>query len=107
MYKLLTISVDYDKIDLVIIILTSTLFNKMNVISVSKFKSSCLKLFDEIANSHKSLTITKRGNPIADVVPHNSRKSLKKGFGCMKGTAVCSNDIISPVCDENDWNALK
>ncbi len=79
----------------------------MNTISVSQFKSSCLKLFNEIATSHKPLTITKRGKPIADVVPYNSTKSSKKGFGCMKGTVAYSKDIISPVCDENDWNVLK
>jgi prevent-host-death family protein len=38
-------------------------------ISASEFKAKCLALLDEVAKTHLSLTVTKRGKPIAKLVP--------------------------------------
>ena len=38
-------------------------------ISATRFKAKCLKLIDEVAATRKPLTITKRGKPLAKLVP--------------------------------------
>jgi prevent-host-death family protein len=42
---------------------------KRQTISVTKFKATCLALLDDIASRGGTLTITKRGRPLATVAP--------------------------------------
>lgn len=53
--------------------------------SAAEFKAKCLKLMDEVAKTRKPIIITKRGKPVAKLVPADPepRKPL---FGCMAGT---------------------
>lgn len=55
-------------------------------INAAEFKAKCLKLLDQVAATHEPLVITKRGKPVARLVPVETepRTSL---FGYMKGTA--------------------
>ena len=60
-----------------------------NIVMASKFKEKCLALLDQVARTKVPLTVTKRGRPVArvipmdDVQPHRSTKGsvrlLKKG----------------------------
>jgi prevent-host-death family protein len=71
-------------------------------ISAAEFKAKCLKLMDEVAKTHESITITKRGKPIAKLVPVESEtRSL---FGYMKGTVTILGDIVSPINEK--WSAI-
>ena len=50
------------------------------VIPASRFKATCLALLDQVAETRVELVITKRGRPVAKVVPAeegNRRRSLK------------------------------
>ncbi|MEA3291000.1 MAG: type II toxin-antitoxin system Phd/YefM family antitoxin, partial [Pseudomonadota bacterium] len=38
-------------------------------ISATDFKAKCLKLLDDVARTHEPVVVTKRGKPIAKVVP--------------------------------------
>ena len=62
-------------------------------INAAEFKAKCLKLIDEVAATHEPLIITKRGKPVAKVVPI-VEESPKKMFGYMKGTVTILGDII-------------
>jgi prevent-host-death family protein len=64
----------------------------MNV-NAAEFKAKCLKLLDEVAATHQPLVITKRGRPVARVVPieDDTAQSL---FGYMKGTGEILGDIV-------------
>lgn len=44
-------------------------------IPAGKFKGRCLEILDEVAASRTPVTITKRGKPIATVVPYTSHHS--------------------------------
>ena len=65
-------------------------------ISAAEFKAKCLKLMDEIARTRKPIVITKRGKPVAKLVPAEPapRKPL---FGCMAGTVTFEGDILAPL----------
>lgn len=71
-------------------------------IPAGEFKSKCLKLLDEVAERRKTLVITKRGRPVAQLIPMPARKSL---FGAMKGSVIWMGDIISPI--DVEWDAMK
>ena len=72
-------------------------------ISAAEFKAKCLKLMDEIAKTRKSITITKRGRPVAKLVPADAepRKPL---FGYMSGTIGHMDDVetLPPIEWESD-----
>ena len=53
---------------------------KDRTVSASIFKAKCLALLDQVAETHASFVITKRGRPVARVVPTDDpadRRSLK------------------------------
>lgn len=63
-------------------------------ISVAQFKARCLKLIDEVAATRKPLVITKRGKPLAKLVPIQD-ETLPPMFGYMKGTGEILGDIVN------------
>ena len=62
-------------------------------IKAAEFKAKCLKLIDEVAATRKPLIITKRGRPVASVVPIVN-DAPQKMFGYMKGTGEIVGDIV-------------
>ena len=42
----------------------------MQTIAASRFKDICLKMLDEVAATRTPVVITKRGKPIAQLVPY-------------------------------------
>ena len=63
-------------------------------INAAQFKAKCLKLIDEVAATRKPLIITKRGKPLAKLVPIEDQKSTPL-FGYMKGTVEILGDIVN------------
>jgi prevent-host-death family protein len=73
------------------------------VIKASEFRAKCLALMDEVERTGEVIVITKRGKPVAELVPH--RKSRPKLFGLLKDQLFITGDIISPI--DVEWEALK
>lgn len=74
-------------------------------IPAGEFKAKCLKLMDEVQATGAELVITKRGKPVAKLVPaarEAATTSLVEALGCMKGSITILGDIVSPVL-EDDW----
>jgi prevent-host-death family protein len=74
----------------------------MESLSVSEFKAKCLSVLHDVNKQKKRVIITKRGIPIAEVIPHESEEKDIP----LEDTVVFMGDIISPVAEE-DWEALK
>jgi prevent-host-death family protein len=70
-------------------------------IPAGEFKAKCLNLMDEVARRRTPLVITKRGKPVAKLVPIDDRPI--DPFGCMAGTVKILGDIISPI--DVEWTA--
>jgi prevent-host-death family protein len=43
----------------------------MTRIGAGKFKDRCLKILDEVAHTRRPIVITKRGRPVATIVPYS------------------------------------
>lgn len=73
-----------------------------HAIAAGEFKARCLALMDEVHERGSEYIITKRGIPIARLVPVPvTRRAL---LGSMKGTAKTLGDIIAPI--DEPWDAL-
>ncbi len=71
--------------------------------SAAEFKAKCLDVLDQVAARHETVVVTKRGRPVAQVVPIIKRP--KHLWGAMKGEIEIRGDIVSPLGLE--WEALK
>ena len=72
-------------------------------IPAGEFKAKCLKLLDEVHQHRSQLVITKRGKPVARLVPVT--EDLPDIFGRMKGTGEILGDIVGPTGEI--WDADK
>lgn len=66
-------------------------------IPAGEFKTHCLALLDEVAETGREIIVTKRGKPVAKVTPIEAPKSLE-------GSVTVLGDIVSPIFDEDDWD---
>lgn len=69
-------------------------------VPAGEFKAHCLQLIDQVAASGEPLTITKRGRPVARLVPLTAERPL---FGALRGSVRSQQDLVSPV--GADWEA--
>lgn len=69
-------------------------------VSAADFKANCLRLMDEVAQRRTPLVITKRGKPVAKLVPADDKPI--DIFGRMAGTVKICGDIIGPI-EDLDW----
>jgi prevent-host-death family protein len=77
----------------------------MEILSVSKFKATCLSVLEQVSTKKKRVCITKRGVPIAEIVPVNGVDGKEKRVS-LKSCVTFMGDIVSPVAAE-EWEVQK
>jgi prevent-host-death family protein len=70
------------------------------------FKVHCLRVMDEVQSRRESIIITKRGKPVAKLVPVEQEKDDIFGFMKGKGTVEIKGDIVSPILTPEEWGDL-
>jgi prevent-host-death family protein len=78
----------------------------MRSVPAGTFKAQCLALMDEVQATHEPVVITKRGKPVAKLVPVETEEKDDL-FGLWKGKVKITGDIVSPVFDLDEWDMLK
>jgi len=76
----------------------------MKTIPAGSFKVHCLKIMDEVASKREPVVITKRGKPVAKLVPLSKEKD--DIFGFLKGKVTVLGDIVSPILTPEEWGDL-
>jgi prevent-host-death family protein len=77
----------------------------MKTMAAGEFKAKCLQVMDQVRSTRTPIVITKRGKPIAKLVPAEEYRST--AFDSLKGKIEILGDIVSPVVPPEDWDALK
>ena len=67
-----------------------------NQLAAGKFKATCLGVLDEVEATGKSFIITKRGRPVARIVPIEAPRGLA-------GSVLREGDLVGPI--DVDWDA--
>lgn len=78
----------------------------MKAIAVTEFKAHCLSLLDDVARTGQPLIVTKRGKPLARVVPSGGADAMYPQ-DTLAGTVTVCGDIISPVVTASEWDAVR
>lgn len=79
--------------------MTTTTFE----IPAGEFKARCLQLMEQVRITRQPIVITKRGKPVARLVPLD--EEIPSIFGRMRGTVTIHGDIVGPTGEE--WNAQR
>jgi len=76
-------------------------------VAISVFKAKCLALLDEVNKTKMPLRVTRRGKPIVDVIPAVPEGEDRSWIGSMQDLMDITGDVVSPVIDLRDIEALK
>ncbi|MGH9732806.1 MAG: type II toxin-antitoxin system prevent-host-death family antitoxin [Candidatus Acidiferrales bacterium] len=76
-------------------------------VAISTFKAKCLSLLGEVNKARLPLRVTKRGKPIADVFPPSPDLEQRDWMGSMSDVIEITGDIVSPVVDIHEIEALR
>ena len=71
--------------------------------AITDFKSHALQVLGDVAERRERVVVTKRGKPLAEVVPFTEAKPTP---GHLSSALVFEKDIVSPLGDEI-WDACK
>jgi len=77
----------------------------MRTIPAGQFKARCLRVMDEVRTTREPVLITKKGRPVAKLVPAESQP--EDIFGCLRDKIEVVGDIESPVVPWQEWDALR
>jgi len=77
----------------------------MKTMPISEFKTHALRIVDAISKTKEPVVITRRGKPLAEVIPYTSNVGSAKP-GKLAGTLVFEKDILSPL-DVEMWEVCR
>jgi prevent-host-death family protein len=63
-------------------------------VPAGEFKARCLALLDRVAKTRQPLIVTKRGKPVAKVVPTEKQKPRK-----LVGSVNFHGNVVDPILD--------
>lgn len=76
----------------------------MKTMPAGAFKVHCLAVMDEVQAKREPVLITKRGKPVAKLVPVDQGKDDIFGFFAGKGKIL--GDVVSPAITPEEWGDL-
>lgn len=78
----------------------------MESIAISKFKATCLAVLDNVRRTGQPILVTKRGEPIAEIVPASRPANGRRRLGMLAESGRVVGDIVAPAVDEKEWESL-
>jgi prevent-host-death family protein len=80
---------------------------KAQTIAISEFKATCLAVLERVKKTGRPVIVTRRGEPIAQVIPPAPSERTPAWIGSMAGKARILGDIVAPATDEDEWEVLR
>ena len=77
----------------------------MATLGATEFKATCLQVLERVRRTGEEVTITKRGKPVARLVPASAEADQYPQHG-LRGTVEILSDIIEPAVPREQWHAL-
>jgi prevent-host-death family protein len=77
----------------------------MKKMPAGQFKARCLSVMEDVSKTREPVLITKRGRPIAKLVP--AEKPEQNFIGRLEGRVRITGDIESPIEPLEAWEVLR
>jgi prevent-host-death family protein len=78
----------------------------MDEVSISEFKARCLAILEKVRRTGRGVLITRRGEPVAEVVPPQPHRQAQDWLGAGASTGCITGDVVSPLGSEA-WEVLE
>lgn len=78
-----------------------------NTIPISEFKATCLAVLERVRRTGTPIVVTRRGQPVAEVVPPSLASTGDAWLGSMRATATIAGDLVGPASDADAWEVLR
>ena len=75
----------------------------MRSIPAARFKARCLKIMDEVKARRETVLITKKGKPVARLMP--AEETARDVFGRLAGELEITGDVTAPVVAASAWES--
>lgn len=75
-----------------------TMSAKPRRLPAGEFKAKCLAVLDEVERTRRSVVVTKRGRPVAEIMPLPAAESRS-----LEGSLLHEEDLLSPI--DTEWDA--
>jgi prevent-host-death family protein len=76
-------------------------------VTISKFKATCLALLAKVKRTGRPILVTRKGEPIAQIVPPPPPSNPESWLGSFSNTGRITGDLVSPVIPESEWEATR
>jgi prevent-host-death family protein len=84
---------------------------RTRTVPAGRFKQQCLAMLDEVADRHEEVIITKRGRPVARLVPIASARAREEDIlGRLRAQTrvlVSDDELMKPLGEEAGWKVLR
>ena len=77
----------------------------MKKMAAGSFKIHCLAVMDEVQAKRETVVITKRGKPVAKLIPADNDSDDIYNF--LAGKGAIAGDVVSPALGREEWGELK
>jgi prevent-host-death family protein len=77
----------------------------MKAMPAAQFKAHCLRVMDEVNRTRQPVVITKKGKPVAKLVPADTPS--RDVFDCLKDVFKVIGDIESPAVPPEEWEVVR
>jgi prevent-host-death family protein len=74
-------------------------------VAISDFKARCLSMLEKVRRTGTPLLITRRGLPVAEIIPPSPEHGRQDWLGSAAGSGTIMGDIVEPI-GAGDWEAL-
>ncbi len=75
-------------------------------IAISEFKATCLAVLERVRRTGRSIVITRRGEPVAEVIPPPPMPIGLKWLGSLAERGRVTGDIVESAVAVEEWEAL-
>ncbi len=80
-------------------------------VAAGRFKQTCLALLDEVDEQQTEIVVTKRGRPVARIVPVRDARDIEGAVLARlrargAGTLVDEDELLKPTGELAKWTAL-
>jgi len=77
----------------------------MKTLPAGEFKARCLAVMEEVRKNREPVLITRRGKPVAKLVPAD--KTREELIGRLEGIVSITGDVESPIEPVDAWESLR
>lgn len=79
----------------------------MESIAIFEFKATCLSVLEKVRRTGQPILVTRRGEPVAEIVPPARPSATRDWIGSAVGSGRIVGELVAPAADPSEWTAFR